>query len=267
MPQPDGLLAEEGQRGGPMCRMAAMISSKPVNISMLVGWLSDLALRKDQCDGWGLVAYLRSSPILYLREPTPIWERPPLHFPKANLALVHARKASQGSISFLNSHPFVKIFERKFWSFCHNGSVKRDVLLRELDLKPLGDTDSEVLFLHILSGLKGSNLNEPRDILEHLREIASELRKKEEELGITAVNFILTDGSSLFALRGASLKEEWYTLWVWDREEGRPGRPTLSIISSEPVPEEREFWKSLPNWTLVGRWFEEGTLVKEEIKV
>ena len=246
--------------------MAAMVSLNPLKTNALVGWLSDLALQKNQCDGWGFSAYLKSNLIMYFRESTPMWERPSLHFPKANIVVVHARKASEGSVSFLNSHPFVRLFEGKCWTFCHNGSFKKDVLQKDLRHDPIGETDSEVLFLHIMEHLKG--LNGPDEILEALSEISKDLRERKGELNMSAVNFILTNGSALFALRAARLKEEWFTLYVKDVETKPPFRVLkYSIISSEPLPMGSEGWEPLSNWTLVGRWFEEGELVKRRINL
>ncbi len=246
-----------------------MISSEPLKINALVGWLSDLALLKNQCDGWGISAYQRSNLILYFRESTPIWERPTLHFPKADIAIVHARKASEGSISFLNSHPFARLYRGRFWSFCHNGSLKKELLkVKRGELSLLGETDSELLFLYILEGIEGSNLNKPEETLSALSEVAGELKDKREELRLSAVNFLLTDGSSLFAFRGARLREEWFTLWVRDFEERLLRRDVRgSIISSEPIPEKTDEWTSIPNWTLVGRWFGQNALMREETRV
>jgi len=249
-----------------VCRMAAMVSLTPLKTNALVGWLSDLALRKNQCDGWGITAYRESNLIFYFRESTPMWERPSLHFPKADIAVVHARKASEGSVTFLNSHPFVRVFEGKCWSFCHNGSFKKDVLQKDIKQDPVGRTDSEVLFLYLLESLKG--LDSPEEILEALAEVSEGLRERKDELQMSAVNFILTNGSALFALRAARLREEWFTLFIKDVETKPPRRISkYSIISSEPLPTGSEDWEPLSNWTLVGRWFVDGELVRRQINL
>ncbi len=246
--------------------MAAIISLNPLKTNALVGWLSDLALRKNQCDGWGFTAYKKSNLIMYFREPTPIWERPPIHFPIADVAVVHVRKASEGSVTFLNSHPFIRVFEGRCWSFCHNGSFKKDVLQKDLKYDPIGETDSEVLFLYILDHLK--NLKDPTEILDALLELSKELKERKDELNMSAVNFILTNGSALFALRAARKKEEWFTLCTKDVETKPPLRVAkYSIISSEPLPTGSEDWEPLSNWTLVGRWFEEGELIRKKINL
>ena len=250
-----------------MCRMAAMVSLNPLNTNALVGWLSDLALLRDQCDGWGITAYRKKNLVLYFREPTPIWERPSIHFPKANMTIVHVRKASEGSIKFLNSHPFVRIFEGKCWSFCHNGSVNKDLLQKDLDqAEPVGETDSEILFLYILDHLKG--LEEPDEIFEGLSEATKALMERREELKMSAVNFLLTDGFALFAFRGARLKEHWFTLYVKDfKIQRRTDMLKYSIVSSEPLPQGSECWEALDNWTLLGRWFDGDELVRRKINL
>ncbi len=250
-----------------MCRMTAMVSLTPQKTNALVGWLSDLALQRNQCDGWGITAYRKNNLILYYRESTPIWERPPIHFPKANVAVVHTRKASEGSVKFLNSHPFVRIFEGKYWSFCHNGSVNKELLQKDLDRAELvGETDSEVLFLYILDRLRG--LREFEEIFEGLSEVTKVLMQRGDELEMSAVNFLLTDGSAIFALRGARLKERWFTLHVKDFEiQRRSGVLKYSIVSSEPLPLGSEGWEELDNWTLIGRWFDGDELVRRKIKI
>jgi len=246
--------------------MAAMVSPNPLKTNVLVGWLSDLALRRNQCDGWGITAYQKKNLVLYFRESTPVWERPSIHFPKANVAVVHVRKASEGSIKFLNSHPFVRVFEGKCWSFCHNGSVNKDLLQKDLDqTDPVGETDSEILFLYILDHLKG--LKDLNEIFEGLSEVTKILMERKEELKMSAVNFLLTDGFALFAFRGARLRKDWFTLYVKDFEiQRRTGVLKYSIFSSEPLPQGSEDWEALDNWTLVGRWFDGDKLVKREIK-
>ncbi|MEO6410105.1 MAG: class II glutamine amidotransferase, partial [Burkholderiaceae bacterium] len=43
---------------------------------------------------------------------------------RARTVLGHIRKATQGAVQPANSHPFVREWQGRHWSFCHNGDLK-----------------------------------------------------------------------------------------------------------------------------------------------
>jgi len=129
--------------------------------------------------------------------------------------VAHIRQATVGGFSVENAHPFV--FGR--WTFAHNGTLSsfpemERELLAELDpdLRALrrGQTDSELMFYWLLTRMRkvdGADATpypgfEPTMTL--LRDALGELDRRaaahgdEEE---SQLNFVLTDGRTLFATR------------------------------------------------------------------
>jgi len=121
----------------------------------------------------------------------------------ARLAVAHIRRKTRGVAAIENTHPFVRVFDRRHLVFAHNGTLP-NVRDRKLDHESaIGETDSEHAFCVILEALRRKHGNSyPRDPLvlgEFLHEIGNELGKD----GV--LNFLLADGEHLFARCGDHL--------------------------------------------------------------
>jgi predicted glutamine amidotransferase len=102
-----------------------------------------------------------------------------------------------------NTHPFVRVFDRRHLVFAHNGTLPnvRDIRLEYESA--IGETDSEHAFCVILETLRKRHGSQyPKDPLvlgEFLYEMGN-------ELGADGVfNFLLADGEHLFARCGDHL--------------------------------------------------------------
>lgn len=113
-------------------------------------------------DGWGVAYYIGGSPHLIRSDGQALHDRlfeRVSGIASSQTVVAHVRRATQGTRSPMNSHPF----QYGPWIFAHNGNVKgfdvhRPKLIERIapHLRRfiLGDTDSEVLFYLFLSHLE-----------------------------------------------------------------------------------------------------------------
>ena len=134
--------------------------------------------------------------------------------------IAHLRKATQGQINILNSHPF----QFGSWVFAHNGNLKNYHLhLEKLKshIHPeylkyiLGTTDSEVIFYLLLSVLKENHISDLEKscplklkitiekwcqlITQYTGPLYGGEDSQPQENHLT---FLLTNGSSMIAFQG-----------------------------------------------------------------
>jgi predicted glutamine amidotransferase len=180
-----------------MCRILGCVSSEPVSIRHeLVEAANPMIRQSEEHDsGWGLAVY-----------ETPNGAKPRcLRFPQAAYAdshfaagateltgrifNVHVRRATMGGLELENTHPFC----HDNYCFGHNGTIINFASLLEADVKrPMGQTDSEHLFNHLLARLGGD------DVIASLRNaIATTI----ERSTISGVNFLFSDGRLLYAYK------------------------------------------------------------------
>ena len=195
--------------------------------------------------------------------------------------LAHLRKATQGSLSIINTHPFQ--FGR--WVFVHNGNIgKFDELRDELVARVppvlrryiLGDTDSEVLFYLLLGHMaKQAELSRAgfplegviqavKDTVEEITSLTGEICY--EDAGPpteTYLTFTITNGTTLVAHQGG--KNLYYSSWKRRCPE-RDGCPSFGpeceaeiesgfvkhlLVSSEPLQGDN-VWNALSPHEVVG---------------
>lgn len=244
-----------------MCRMLAVHSTEPFAAAdlLLAGPHSLVEQsRLDRAgdhhrDGWGIGWYDHAGPRV-ARSIAPAGDD--ARFAETadravgRIVLAHVRDASVGVIREENCHPFVY----GPWMFCHNGtlegfdrlqpSFERETL-PELQSARRGDTDSEALFLWLLSNvaregftiLPGDGRSPARDridvdglygiVRESLRRLAGWAAAAQVDPP-TGLNLLLTDGRILVAARrGRTLS--WRTL-----PSAGGVRPTV-VVASEPT--------------------------------
>lgn len=179
--------------------------------------------------------------------------------------LAHLRKATQGSLSIINTHPF----QYGQWVFVHNGNIAGFPELREemrarvppvLRRYILGDSDSEVLFYLLLGHMaKRCELHRAGyplgDVAEAIRETVEEIVQLAGEPcrddggppSATYLTFAITNGTTMAAHQGG--KSLFWSTWKKqcpDRDHcpsfgPECERPTTSgfvnhlVVSSEPL--------------------------------
>jgi glutamine amidotransferase len=119
--------------------------------------------------------------------------------------MAHIRKATQGPVQLANCHPFVREWQGRHWTFCHNGDLKSFNPRLNGDFGPVGTTDSERAFCWILQQLRqrfpGAERPQWRALAEVLAELAPQLANYGE------FNFLLGNGEAVFAY--CSTKLTW----------------------------------------------------------
>lgn len=176
--------------------------------------------------GWGAV-YRRGRRLVRVRSAKPCFHDrlfDDLAAVESDLVVVHARRAKNPrTISRANTHPFLASRLGEERAFCHNGEV-RDVsqLAWDPSLGPEGSTDSEKLFLHVLTALGDGGPDGLARILSGIRDF-------------TCVNcFLVGPKSVMAATRRApdSTLPLYYTMW---RAEGVGAGGRFTLVSSEAV--------------------------------
>jgi len=171
-------------------------------------------LSREHPDGWGIGIFEHGKPAWRLHKGV---ERACEDRRFAELAktsaghvlVAHVRQKTVGPTSIPNTHPFA----RSGWIFAHNGTVKDIETVRAGASKARlaeieGETDSEVLFAHLLTRLDEAGLTtlgsaDARDAATTVIETAT---KKLRDANVGAFNFLLSEGTTVFAHRfGRSL--------------------------------------------------------------
>lgn len=184
-------------------------------------------------DGWGVVIYDKTKPRYLAREPGSASDDPRyLEVMKSlpsirgqGVMIAHLRKAGRngGSSTVENTHPFVE----GRWAFAHNGGISK------FNIKPRGlrgVTDSERFFRLLVNRIGKGN-----DFKDALAWSVSFVRRKYD---YSSLNFVLSDGYSLYGYRDCTEDEDYYSLLY------RRSRKDV-VFSQEPLGDGN--WISIPN--------------------
>jgi glutamine amidotransferase len=177
-----------------MCRLFGMLSPEPVAARFWLLGATDSVVDQSyrNPDGTGLAHYVGPRPIV---EKHPIAAYEDQQFAAearsahSHLFVAHVRHATRGEPRLENTQPF----SRGSLVFAHNGTIDGlEVLPQSLGLF-LGETDSEryfaLLYLHI---------GEAPDAITGIRKTIDWIEKN---CTYTSLNFLMSDGDSLYALR------------------------------------------------------------------
>ena len=207
----------------PMCRLFGFRSvlQSQVHRSLVQADNALCTLSQQHPDGWGVAYYVEGTPHLTRSATSALSDRV---FQKVSgvvaseTVLAHVRKATQGTLSVLNCHPF----QHGRWVFAHNGDVPnfaecRERLLQEVSPRLrryiLGDTDSEVIFFLVLTQLLRygalSSRYEVSDVvsslttaLDQVRAICDRPKVDGGEPTRSLLTCILTDGGTMVGVQG-----------------------------------------------------------------
>ncbi len=184
-----------------MCELLGMNCNVPTDIVFSFSGLRQRGGRTaHHADGWGLALYERNVARTFL-EPTAAANSPLARFVAENpiktlLAIGHIRKRTRGAVSLANTHPFVRELWGRHWVFAHNGTVKNARRLKLGRFRPLGTTDSEHAYCHLLEALRSDLKVHPKSPAELWSAVADHSRR----IGANGTfNFLLSDGRHLFA--------------------------------------------------------------------
>lgn len=170
----------------------------------LATWLTTFRARGgdtgDNADGWGVASW-RDRGVEIVKSPEPGFSS--ARFAqlatdlRTRLTIAHVRKARHPPVAgMLNTHPFVHSCCNREWVFAHNGLVP-DVIEWQAAgalCHPLGDTDSEYAFCHLLTEITDSY-----DDWEHSAWLARLADLSDRIAAHGKFNFLLSDGRVLIA--------------------------------------------------------------------
>ena len=252
-----------------MCELLGMSANTPTDLCFSFTGLTQRGGHTGpHKDGWG-VAFYDGKGVRQFHDPKPCATSPIAklvqNYPiKSQTAICHIRQANVGTISLVNTHPFVRELWGKYWVFAHNGQLQ-NFQPKAGRFEAVGDTDSEALFCDILNQLdqRLNRHDHPKFIAETLAVIAKGYAKQ----GV--FNCLLSNGEWLFSycstklasitrrapFQAAQLKDADITV---DFSAVTTPKDVVSIIATEPLTAD-ETWDIYQP----GQWrlWQEGELV------
>lgn len=183
-----------------MCQLLGMNCNTPTDIMFsFEGFRRRGGITDHHADGFG-IGFFEGKGVRLFHD-----DKPSANSPVADLVrayqiksenvVAHIRKASQGQTSLANTHPFMREMWGGYWLFAHNGHLVDFFPEQGEFFHPVGTTDSERAFCHILNRLRTRFAARPDDetLFSAIAGLTHEIRK----FGL--FNFMLSDGISLFA--------------------------------------------------------------------
>lgn len=234
-----------------MCRLFGFRSVIPSQVHRsLVAADNALAVQsRAHPDGWGVAHYIDGAPHV-TKSASGAMDcalfRRVSGIVASETVLAHIRRATQGPLSVLNSHPF----QHGRWVFAHNGDIPDFARCREAlegEIAPrlrrfiLGETDSERLFFLFLSELsrrvapRGLSEDLPlEDVIAALRATVDTARRIADPAGPSPalLTLLVTNGQSMVAHQGG--RELYYSTWK-RRCADRDTCPSLSRSCEAPT--------------------------------
>jgi glutamine amidotransferase len=256
-----------------MCELLGIAASVPVDISFsFSGFVLRGGHTGPHADGWGVSLYQNRFARTFLEE-KPAYASPLTRFLHDNpietrLAVAHIRKKTLGEAKLENTHPFVRVFQRRHIVFAHNGTLLH---VRDKPLAyetPLGDTDSEHAFCWLLERLREIY---PAGYPEDSDRLGETMFGLMNDLGSDGIfNCLLADGRFLFARCGDMLfhivrKPPLGQAMLVDAEvevnfaEVMRGAGTLAVVATKPLTRDETWIRATPGTLWV---FHDGELVR-----
>lgn len=152
-------------------------------------------------DGWG-VAFYQEGRIQVIKEAEAAIDSGLFDFmeryPESQTIITHVRRSTRGGRSYLNTHPFYRLqgidSNKREYAFAHNGTLTKQEKLKLGRFIPIGETDSERAFCHILEVISKRNIVDWTH--EDFQFVETLLRKINNDQN--TLNCIFSDGEYLF---------------------------------------------------------------------
>jgi predicted glutamine amidotransferase len=185
-----------------MCELLGMNCNVPTDICFsFQGFCARGGKTGFHKDGWGIAFYEGAGCRIFLDDTpsanSPIADLVGQYPIRSKHVVAHIRKATHGTVSLENCHPFRRELWGSYWTFAHNGELP-DLMKQDTSgfYNPVGQTDSEKAFCLILNTLRESfpGINPPEEkVLSVLREITKTIA------GYGIFNYLLSNGQHFFA--------------------------------------------------------------------
>nr|WP_293765338.1 class II glutamine amidotransferase [uncultured Aquitalea sp.] len=245
-----------------MCQLLGMNCNTPTDILFsFEGFHRRGGLTDHHADGWG-IAFFEGRGCRLLLDDKPSVESPVAQlvrqYPiKSRNVIAHIRKATQGVVNLANTHPFMREMWGQYWIFAHNGDLKTFQPTPGCHFNPVGTTDSEAAFCHLMEQLRSKWCSPPS-----LDELFDEVSRLAAELHSHGVfNFILSNGEIMFAHCSTNLhliirQAPFNTAHLVDNDVTidfstvTTPRDLVAVVATQPLTD-NENWQALPPGQLV----------------
>ena len=190
-----------------MCQLLGMNCNVPTDICFsFTGFQARGGATDVHRDGWG-IAFFEGKGVRVFLDPKPSCESPVAelvrHYPIHSLNVIaHIRKATQGATGLENTHPFMRELWGRYWIFAHNGNLLDYAPVLDGSFVPVGETDSERAFCHLLQTLRQRFPGGEPERSE-LHAVLQDFAVQTSQHGL--FNFLLSNGDCLFAHRSTDL--------------------------------------------------------------
>ena len=180
-----------------MCQLLGLCFNREVTMRLSFSGFRRRGI--DNPDGWG-AAWYRDDALNLVKEPLPAHESiMAKHFltgvsARSTVFLAHVRFSTHGAVDYTNTHPFYRRLNGRSWVFAHNGSLRGLRSISSGRYLPIGETDSELLFCHVLEWMSANWAPDPS------RADYVSLHQKLMDLNrFGTLNAVLSDGKTLLA--------------------------------------------------------------------
>ncbi|MEM4973321.1 MAG: class II glutamine amidotransferase [Candidatus Hadarchaeales archaeon] len=155
--------------------------------------------------GWG-IAYYPDESVQIIKEPIKAGESSLFEFIrkyrgiKSKIIIAHVRHTSGSPVAYKNTHPFQRELRGREFVFAHNGVLHNyNKKLETGRFTPVGETDSERAFCHILASLEKEIEEGNINIEEWTKKNFWWLHEKLREINeYGSFNCLMSDGEYLF---------------------------------------------------------------------
>lgn len=184
-----------------MCQLLGMNCNVPTDICFsFEGFQLRGGLTDHHRDGWGIAFFEGAGARVFIDSKatieSPVAEMVRKYPIRSTNVIAHIRKATHGRIALENTHPFMRELWGRYWIFAHNGDLHDFARPSHGVFRPVGDTDSEYAFCHLLENLRlrfPATQPPPAELHAALHELSTEIATFGE------FNFLLSNGDCLFA--------------------------------------------------------------------
>ena len=242
-----------------MCQLLGMNCNVPTDICFsFAGFQARGGATDVHRDGWG-IAFFEDRGVRVFLDPQPSCTSPVAElvrqYPiRSRHVIAHIRKATQGAIGLENTHPFMRELWGRYWLFAHNGNLENYDPALDGSFLPVGQTDSERAFCHLLQTLR-QRFPDGAPTRDALRDALDAFAAQCRAHG--SFNFMLSNGDCLFAHRStelhyivrqapfavAHLKDQDMAI---DFAEVTTPNDRVAVIATQPLTD-NETWIPLPN--------------------
>ncbi|SES63345.1 class II glutamine amidotransferase [Thorsellia anophelis] len=247
-----------------MCELLGMSANIPTDICFsFSGLIQRGGKTGPHKDGWGITFYEGKGCRIF-RDPNPSYDSPIAHFVrtypiKSQTVISHIRQANSGAIALENTHPFIREWQGKHWTFAHNGQLKGFKSIPTGHYIPVGTTDSEHAFCGLLHSLNEKYRRKPANwpaVFRFIAQYAETIRKK----GV--FNILLSDGEYLFASCSTNLyfltrKAPFGKAVLLDEDlevdfqKETTSNDVVTIIATQPLTRNEPWEKVQPNQSIL----------------